>query len=469
MTEERASEGGTPTTAALGVAHQRDAPAAQEAVGLKRLAPRTWSSVRSAGLMSAGTLLVGAAGYAFIALAGNTLPTGEAAAVSSFYMLVNILGPGVFMALEQETNRAISSVALKSGLVVRRAAVRGVALLATVLVVLGVLSPLLVSRSLLGHWDLFVAIVTSTVTAAAVYLVRGVLAGRRQFTGYAATLAAEGLMRLLPAVVIAVAGWAAVGSYGIAFALGSGFGAVAGFAWLRRGSGGNDGGAQSDSEPLDEGKVRGLAPLVGATLLAQVVANVTPVVVTARMANETAMAAAFASGFVLARVPLFVFSPVQAVIVPAVAAAVATRDGAKVRRIVRAGGLAAAGLGLAGTVLIGLLGPWVLRTFFGTKVPISGSVLALLGLGTTLLITVQVCQAALVAFRAHVAVTAWWQGSVAVLAAFLALPIDPVRAAVAGQVAGSAVVVVGMLVTLRARLRDHTGEHISESRRRYGT
>lgn len=437
-----------PDGAGTGVAGE--APAASAAAG-----PRWRSgSVRSAGLMSAGTLLVGAAGYAFIALAGHTLPPPEAAAVSSFYLLVNILGPGVFMALEQETNRAVSTS--PGAEVVRRAVVRGGVLLAVVLVVLGALSPWLVERSLLGHWELFGAIAVSTVTAAAVYLVRGVLAGRRAFAGYAATLAGEGLMRLLPAVLIAVAGWAAVGWYGLAFALGSGFGAAAGLGALRSGERAGGQAAQ----------VRGLAPLVGATLTAQLVANLTPVVVTARMAGEAATAAAFASGFIFARVPLFLFSPVQAVVVPAVSAAVAAGDGAEVRRIVRGGGIAAAGLGLAGAVLMAGLGPWAVRTFFGAQVPVSGVVLGLLGVGTSLLIAAQVLQAALVALDAHSAVTAWWQVSAVVLVAFLALPVDPIRAAVAGQIAGSAVVVIGMLATLRARSRRRfeSGES-----RRFGT
>lgn len=451
MTEHSGQEGAPAAT--VGVPGQDGVRA-----GPGRLIPRSWSSVRSPVLMSGGTLLVGVAGYAFIALAGNTLPPADAAAVASFYMLVNILGPGVFMALEQETNRATSSGGGRApGLVVRRAAARGAGLLGAVLVVLGTASPLLVSRALLGHWDLFAAVVVSAVTAAAVYLVRGLLAGRKLFAGYAATLAAEGFMRLLPAVLVAVAGLAAVGSYSIAFALGSGFGAIAGLAWIRR---------TTASSPVIEpdipelGGIRSLAPLVGATVLAQLVANLAPVVVTARLATETATAAAFASGFVLARVPLFLFSPVQAVVVPAVAAAATGRDGGRIRRIVRTGGLVAATLGLAGAALMAAFGPWVLRTFFGAELPVSGAVLGVLGLGTALLIAAQVLQAALVALRAHAAVTAWWQVSAAVLVAVLALPVDPVQAAVAAQVAGSAVVVAGMLGTLRTRLRQHTGTEV---------
>jgi O-antigen/teichoic acid export membrane protein len=425
----------------------------------RRSVARPWPVVRSAVLMGGGTLLVGAGGYAFIALAGNTLPPAETAAVSSFYMLVNILGPGVFMALEQETNRLTSGAGDRP---VRGDVVRGTGLLLTVLVVLALTSPWLVRGSLLGHWELFAALVVSAVTAAAVYFVRGVLAGRGAFAGYSATLAAEGLMRLVPALGIAAVGLAAVGAYGLSFALGSGFGAIAGLFWIRR--------ARArpvrESTAPERGAVGGLAPLVGATLTAQLVANLAPVVVTGRLAGDAATAAAFSAAFVLVRVPLFVFSPVQAVVVPAVATAAAARDGRKVRRIVRTGGLAALVLGLLGAAGMAAFGPWAVRTLLGAKVAVPGAVLGLLGLGTALLILAQVLQAALVALRAHVAATGWWQASAVVLVVFLALPVAPVGAAVAGQVTASAVVVLGMLAALRSRLR--RGSNASESPGRSG-
>ncbi|HKN95553.1 MAG TPA: hypothetical protein VJX10_00435, partial [Pseudonocardiaceae bacterium] len=56
-----------------------------------------------AALMGGGLLVLGIAGYGFVALAGRTLPTADAVAVSSLYLLINIIGPGVFVALEQET------------------------------------------------------------------------------------------------------------------------------------------------------------------------------------------------------------------------------------------------------------------------------------------------------------------------------------------------------------------------------
>jgi O-antigen/teichoic acid export membrane protein len=415
--------------------------------------------------MSGGTVLVGAAGYAFVALGGHTLPAADAAALSSFYLLVSTIGPGLFVALEQETNRATSSaLALQSppGPVIRRAATHGAVLWAVAFLVLGAMYPFLVEGSLLGHRELFWAIVLSTVTAGAVYFVRGVLGGMQRFEGYAATLAGEGLMRLVPALVIATAGLATAGLYGLVFALGSGVGAVAALGWFRRGVDAQRRAGVAASADLATGaarsrseapRVRGFAPLVSATLLAQAVANLAPVVVTARLTADPATAAAFAAGFILARVPLFVFSPLQAVVLPAVSAAVTHGETVRVYRIVRPVLLAATGVCVLGVVLLSTVGPWAVRTLLGAEAPLSGAVLGFLGAGTLLLIAAQVLQAALVALQAHLAVTVSWQLSIVTLVVLLMLPIHPVQAAVVAQLTCAAVVVIAMSATLTVRLR----------------
>ena len=64
------------------------------------------------GWMLAGTLLVGASGYVFFAVIGHgRFDAQVAAALSATYLLSNILGPGVFIAAEQESSRVIRVVA----------------------------------------------------------------------------------------------------------------------------------------------------------------------------------------------------------------------------------------------------------------------------------------------------------------------------------------------------------------------
>ncbi|PWW62093.1 hypothetical protein [Actinokineospora spheciospongiae] len=412
-------------------------------------------------LMAAGLGVVGVAGYGFIGLTGHTLPAADAAALASLYLLVNIIGPGLFVALEQETSRATSARLAVGGElrpVVRHALLHGLIMLVAVLALLGAISPVLTARALGGQWGLFAAVVLSVVTSAGVYLVRGLLGGRQRFHGYAATLGVEGVARLLPCAVIAVSGPDGV-LYALAFAAGSGFGALAGLPGLRArtvvdvhlpGEGG-------EPEASTFGSMgRGLLLLVVGTLLMQLVANLAPIVVTSRLVSDPTTAQAFASAFVLVRVPLFLFAPVQAMLLPGITRAATTGDTATVWARLRLVLLAVAGIGVPAAVLSFTVGPLAARVFFGAEVDLAGAVVGLLGVGTIALMVAQVLQPGLVAFGRHRYVTAAWVLGAVVLVGLLFLPGDPLRAAIAAQLAASVAVVAVMAVGLFRAIRGGT-------------
>ena len=415
-------------------------------------------------LMGGGIALVGAAGYAFVALSGHTLSTSDAAAVASVYLIVNIIGPGLFFALEQETSRATSAHrALGGGLapIAARAAVVALSMLAAVLVLLIAISPALTERALSGQRALFAAVLLSVVTSAAVYLVRGLLGGTRRFVGYSATLIGEGLARLLPCVAIAASGMADAAFYAFVFAAGSGIGALAGAWWLRRrvDRADRDGAAVPTGHPAVAAHAsvaamgRAAATLLGGTLLMQLVANLAPIVVTSRLVHDTATAAAFAAGFVLVRIPLLLLAPVQAVVLPALASAAAQGRFSVVRTKLWSTVALAAAVGVPSAVLMWLLGPWAVPLLFGAQVRLPGTVCGLLGLGTLALLIAQVLQPGLVALGKHQLVTASWVlGSIALIA-LLALPVDPVGAATAAQLIGSVLVAGTMAVAVWRPLR----------------
>jgi hypothetical protein len=90
-----------------------------------------------------------------VALAGHTLAPADAAALASLYLMVNIIGPGVFSALEQETSRSVSAEAAAGrgiGVVARHAWLLAAALLAVLLVILLAVSPILTDRAFAGQW-----------------------------------------------------------------------------------------------------------------------------------------------------------------------------------------------------------------------------------------------------------------------------------------------------------------------------
>ncbi len=395
-----------------------------------------------------------------MALAGHTLPPADAAAVASLYLMVNIIGPGLFSALEQETSRSVSSELAAGrgvGHVTRNAWLLAGGLLAAVLVILVAISPILTGKALAGQWGLFVAVLLSVATSAAVYVMRGLLGGRQRFTGYAATLAAEGLARILPCIVIAVSGVPNAVGYALFFAAGSGIGALAGLPWLRRPVERVEVDVAPDGEPVTVGRMgRQLSFLVGGTVLMLVVMNVAPIVVTPRLGDDAATAAAFASAFVLARIPLFLFAPVQAMLLPSLTRA-ATRGAlgdvrAKLRLIL----LAVAAIGIPGVLASFLVGPWAVQVLFGAEVRLSGTVVGLLGVSTIGLMVAQVLQPGLIALGRHKLVTIAWLTGTVVLVALLSLPGDPIRAGVIAQLAGAALVVTVMLTALYRALDART-------------
>lgn len=420
--------------------------------------------------LAVGTVLVGAAGYAFVALAGHLYGPSEAAAVATLYMVVNILGPGVFLALEQEAGRRAAH-AVAVGRSVREAvawtAIRGVGLLAAVLFALVLCAPFLVDDALAGRSGLVAVAAVTTALTATMSLVRGVLAGLEDFGGYAASLGAEGLGRLVLVGAAWIAGPVPVTWYAAIFAAGTGCSALVGAlcASRRRTASGRPPLGSADSVVRgvaatgDSGSLRGGLPsLALATLLTYVIANLSVVIVTTRL-QDAALAAAFAAGLLLARMPLFVFSPVQAFLLTALTDAAARAQRRRFRGIVRGGLAVALAFGTAGFLGVVGFGGWVLRELFGTRVPLPAVTLLCLVGSTVLLMGAQVLHAALVARGRHRSVAASWTAGAAVLVAVLSSPADPVVVSVLAQALAAATVLVGMAWALSRSVRapEHAG------------
>lgn len=394
-----------------------------------------------------GLGVLGLSAYAVLGFAGHALEPRQYSAVASLYLLTAVVGPGVFVAVEQETSREVSSrTAAGEGTfpVVRGAMLVSAALTALVAAILLVLSPMLVERVFDGSWALLLAALVAVGGAAAVYLLRGLFAGQRRYGWYAGTLGAEGLARLLPCVALAAAGSASTGAYGFAFGLGTGVAAVATVAGMRPGSAG-------PPVPL-AGMARSVGFLAGASALTLLVANIAPVVLTARLTTEPLVVASFVSLFVLARVPLFLFGPLQAFLLPALTGAVARGDAARVRDRLRLVLAVVGTVGLLGTAGAALLGPWAARVLFDAPLTMSAWVAGLLGLSTVFMMSAQVLQPALVALGEHRSATAAWIIGTTAFGALLFAPVPPLDAVVAAQLAGPAIVVLVMAASLRTGL-----------------
>jgi len=399
-----------------------------------------------------GLGVLGAAGYAFVAVVGHVFdrPTdaGALSALISLYLVVNIIGPGVFAALEQETSRAVS-VAVARGEpvrpVARQAAVLAARSLAVLVAVVLVAWPLVLHRVLDGRLGLLVALLVAVVGSAAVYWARGVLGGQQLFAAYARTLYVEGALRLLPGVALVLLAVAEPAAYGTAFALGSALAAlsVAGVVRPPRATG-----------PAPAGMGRSLSYLVVAVALGQLVANLAPVVVTYRSPEDLVAAGVFGSTFVLARIPLFLFAPVQAILLPKLTRAATLGDRAELRRRLQQVVAVVVGVGLTGVVGCVVLGPWAAEVLFNTAERPSVGTMALLGAATMVMLLAMVMQPTLVALGRQRVVTAAWVVGTVVFLVLLVLPVAPVTAALAAQLVGplvvAAVLTGGTLRALRS-------------------
>jgi O-antigen/teichoic acid export membrane protein len=281
--------------------------------------------------------------------------------------------------------------------------------------------------------------------AAAVYLLRGLFAGTQRFGWYATSLGLEGAARLVPCVLLGAFGVTDPLAYGWAFALGT---PVAALLCL-------PGRAAADpGPPVDlRAASRATGLLAFASGLTYVVANTAPLVLTARLPLAPEVAASYVSLFVLARIPVFLFGPVQAFLLPTLAAGAERADVAHLRSRLRTALVAVALVGIPGAALTAALGPWVARTFFGAPLALPHTAAGLLGIGTVVTLAAQVLQPALVALRVHRTATLAWLAGAVVFAAVLVAPVDPATAAVTAQVAGPAVVCLVMGAAVTARLR----------------
>lgn len=403
--------------------------------------------------MGAGVGLIALSAYAVLAMAGHVLAPAPYAAVASLYLLMSVLGPGIFVAVEQQTTHEVSArVAAGTGWApaLWAGALASARLAGVVTAVVLALSPLLVPRVFGGSWLLLGGAVLAVWGAAASYPLRGVYAGQRRFGWYGSCMALEGLGRAGAAAVLVGFGVHGGGWYGLVFGFGLGLSAALTAFGPRTG----EPGPGLSVGPLFN-KIAVLACGCGLTLL---IANLGPVVLTFRLGSAdpakaaagAATAASFVSLFVLARIPVLLATPVQAMLLSRLTAAAQRGAFDEWRRIVRLSLLGVAALGVPGVIGGALLGPWAAELFFGSPLRQPWTVAGLLAVGTVGMVAAQVLQPALVALgRNRSASTAWGIGT-AVFAALLALPGYPLTGCVAAQVAAPAVVTASMLWSLRA-------------------
>jgi O-antigen/teichoic acid export membrane protein len=151
---------------------------------------------------------------------------------------------------------------------------------------------------------------------------------------------------------------------------------------------------------------------------------------------------------------VFVLLSLQAILLPALSRAAATRDLPGLRRGIRQAMIVVGGLGAVSLATTAPLCLWLVAIMFpGVPGALSWWVLTLLAVGTILAMIVQVLQPALLAVAGHRVVAAAWVAGVAVFAASFTLPLDAVLAATVAQLMAGVTTTTVMGIALARHLR----------------
>lgn len=357
--------------------------------------------------MGVGLLLFGVTSYGFLAVAARACGPARFSALSLLWLVTTTVGAGLFLPLEQELARFIADrrgrdEAAGAGLLTACEG-GGAVLLLLALTCAVALGPL--TSFFHGERAVVYALLANMVGQALAYLSRGVAAGTQRFRVYGAQLGLEGVLRIALAAALAVAGVRSAAAYGFALALSTVLSVAVAAPAVRELLA--DRGAATVRSELSVS----FAWLVVAALASQALANSTPVLVRLLGHGHDAATAQFFATLLVARIPLFLFAAVQAVLLPGLSRALAAGDLEAFRASLRRVAVTVSGFGLVSVVVGAAVGVPVVRLVFGSAYALGRGDLVLLAAGTVVYIAANVQgQAALALGRHRRVATAWVVG-----------------------------------------------------------
>ncbi|MFE7098466.1 polysaccharide biosynthesis protein [Streptomyces erythrochromogenes] len=396
--------------------------------------------------VAGGTVVLGAASYVHLGVAGHSLSTEALANVSVLWTIVMSVGIGVFFPIEQELTRIVSARAVLghgAAPVLRRATLLTAGILGATLLVLALAAGPV--ADLLFHGDrALVAALGGAFTGMAVcYLTRGVLAGLGRFGAYGTQLAVDGGLRIVLAFGCAVFGLHSALAFSLILGVAPVVATLVTLPALLR--------AVGPGEQIAWRELcGGLGLLVCATLLSQLVVNAAVMSTKLLAPSDSALIASLLSALVLARVPLFVFGSLQASLLSGLTAAFTAGDRAAFWAMLRRIALVVGALGLLGGVPATALGPWLIEVLFGIEDPVLGHFdFFLLSAGTVAYMFAMVLGQALMVFKRHNLQLLCWALGTAVLVGITLIPGEVAVRVIVAYALGSTATVLAMLAALR--------------------
>lgn len=399
--------------------------------------------------VGAGLVLSGLAAYGFLVLTARALGPDEYAALSALWAIVALVGPGLFLPVEQELSRAISARRATgdgSRPLVTRALSTGAAAVVVVLSALALGSGWVADTLFDGSLVLVVAFGGTLLTYFVMHMAKGVLSGTGRFGRYSVLLVVEGMVRLAACAALFAAGVRFAGWYAGVFAAAPLV--AAGIAYA--GSSRLDDGPPAPFKELSTS----LGYLVAASLLAQTMVNFGPLAVKALAApSQKAAAGQFLAGLVVTRVPLFLFAAIYTPLLPRLAALATLGRMREFRRGLNAVLVAVVGIGVLATAGSYAVGPLVVRVLFGEGFDLARVDLVYLAAGSSVYMLALAIAQALIALSGHRLVAVGWLVGVVTLVIVTALMTGLLERVEQGFLAGSIAASLAMFLLLRSAMK----------------
>jgi O-antigen/teichoic acid export membrane protein len=409
-----------------------------------------------------GLIISGITAYAFQILSFRGLSKSDYAALNGLWIFVFVVAPGFFLPLEQEVSRAVAdrrARAIGGGPVVRKAAIAGIALTTSliVLTLVGALVFPLTDRLFHGQSVLLACFLIALATYAVQHLTRGTLSGNGRFGPYGMILGVEGVVRVLPLIVLVILGIEDLVWYGLALAIPP---LIAALVALRGQEHLMDPGPEAEWSELSSN----LSLLFFGSLSAQALSYAAALgaIVLANGKSEREAAADFIVGFFLARIPILLFQAVQAALLPKLAGLIGSGQIADFKNGLKKLVIIVMGIGFLGVFFGILIGPEIGKILFGDAFHLDSVDLGLLFAGSAAFILALTLAQALIALQGHGrALVAWVVGLVITVGVIAATSgsyfLDRVEY---GFLAGCCAAALGMGLLLLTRIRTATPESL---------
>lgn len=406
---------------------------------------------RSIGTVGLAVLIAAGLGYPLLIITGRVLGPADNAVFLAFWGIVFGVGSAL-SPVEQELSRLSAEADVagrRAGPTVVRTVVVALVLVALFGLVMSI--PAISERQYGEYSSLALIALVSSLGFALQFGVRGLLIGFHRTQPFGGLVVTEAAVRIVLIGVFALLGWSGVVPFALAVALGS-------FAFLPF--------AMTARRQVDfVGEAQPWGVVTRRLALLMLSAGMTASVLT----GYPAVAKFFATeedlealgglfvALTVARLPLLLLSPVQALAVPAVVRLSHQEDGnRKLIALLSKGLLGAFGLAALGAVVGWLIGPWAVTLLFGEDFVVAGWAVAGLVWSSVLLGAVMLQAAVLVARAQGGRVLVLWTVVAALSVLVLALtPADMVTRTVSGLVIAPTVgVFVALAFVLRADSRD---------------